>query len=113
MLSSDFETIYLGSSPTKEDGASAEENSTHELWKEAVEFRKMMEDRFPIPSGVFGFFKVKSEYNNSGIHYEVVFNFDSESDKASDFAIYVENNLPEFWSDGTVFYFPNITSQIF
>ena len=92
--------IYLGPVPTEEDCAQlGQDNFRQQATKEMTMFCNMLYRHFPdaIDKGVY--FRIKWENHDFGTYGEVVAAYDEDDKEAMDYAIHVENNLPEHWDE--------------
>ena len=92
--------IELGSAPCNEDCAQVgSDNYFEESIAESKRYINLLEKKFGKHKPLNCSFKRKSFPHDFGNYYEVVVTFDSSDEESVKFAYYVENNLPENWSD--------------
>lgn len=91
--------ITLGGTPYDEDCAQVgSENYRQRAMLECRLYKAMLCDLFPnIPDSCE--FKVKAFPHDFGTYHEVCIMYDSDDEKACEFAFSVENNLPANWDD--------------
>jgi len=101
-MSTDY--IELGSAPYEEDcvQVSRTKDYIEDMSKECKQYKEMLMKRFPIPDAIHAWFNIKGFEHDYGTYYEVVIKYNEE---ASDFANFVENNLPATWNDKEVLEF--------
>lgn len=99
-----MERLELGSSPNGEECVQVSRNADYmpQMREECKRFKAMLEARFPIPDGVRAWFAIVSNPHDFGSYLEVVVKYDEDDDESSNFAYYVEGNLPETWDDNKV-----------
>ena len=69
---------------------------------ECSRFKAMLEAKFPMPEGCGAYYRIKGNAHDFGTYYEVAIYFDDRDELAIDYAYFVENNLPERWTDTDV-----------
>lgn len=109
MFTSRIDYIEIGGSPSGEDCVQVSRHSDYlpAMRAECKRFKEMLEKRFPVPSSLEGkvWFSIKSNPHDFGSYLEVVVKYDMEDEQASEFALFVESNTPETWSDEKVLTF--------
>ena len=99
--------IVLGSTPSSEICTQVSKTNEYllEMREECRRYKKMLENRFPIPEGLNTFFSIKRFDHDFGTYYEVVIVFDDKNETSSRFAFFVEDNLPDSWEDKEIYFF--------
>lgn len=92
--------LSLGPVPAEEEAASVgTKDYEHRCAIECAAYRNMLERLHPVPDGVPARYRRRRFPHDFGGYYEIVVEFDSTSEEATDFAYSVENNLPIHWDD--------------
>jgi len=69
---------------------------------ECKRYRRLLEELFPPPEGVYGLFKTKAFPHDFGAYHEVCAIFDADDEASCAWACDVENSLPATWDDRPV-----------
>lgn len=95
-----MEKLYIGSTPCEEPCAQVGQLDYEErVMEECERYIRLLVQMFsPIPDNVK--FRAIPQSHDFGTYWEVAIVFDPTDSKAEEFAINVENNLPETW-DGS------------
>ena len=101
------EYLTLGGTPYSEDcvQVSNTEDYLPAMTKECYRFMKMLDKRFPIPVGVDAHFGIKSFSHDFGTYKEVCLFYEDTSYLNQAFASFVDDNIPETWTDEAVLTF--------
>ena len=94
--------IELGSCPVNETCISVSNDDYMPAMRaECKRYKTMLEKRFPdIPSEAY--FKIGTNQHDFGTYLDVRIIFNENNEEASDFAYFVEDNLPTEWNDDSV-----------
>ena len=91
--------VVIGSVPYDEPCAQVgSENYRQNARKECKDFRRLIEQKCGKPP-VGAALKTKGFSHDFGTYYEVVVEYDTESEEAESYAFFVEANAPETWND--------------
>ena len=92
-----YDQIELGTSPTDEPCVCVSNGDYMDAMRqEARKYKALLESMFPAPEN--GEFRIKRFSHDFGSYLEVCACFDSQDEKAIEWAFDVEANLPEYWS---------------
>jgi len=111
------DTMELGTTPCGEDCVQVNSKEDYEpaMRKECERYMEMLEKRFPIPEDIGCYFKIKWFPHDFGRYAEVCISYDTEIQKESEFALFVEGNLPEKWNETEVkefVYVPYVEEEV-
>lgn len=99
-----IDKFYLGPTPGGEDCAQVGDADYRMIaTKEMNAYIGQLQRMFPDFAD-HGLFRIAWQNHDFGTYGDVVFVFDDEEDGAVDYAINVENNVPEFWDDDALLY---------
>ena len=89
--------LYLGPNPCEEECARMDDYSAHSA--EVRKYAQLLKDRFlNTPEGAWIGVK-REDGSDYGSYYEAVVYYLEGDEEASDFAFFVESNLPATWTD--------------
>lgn len=92
--------MYLGPTPADEDCAQVGTNNFRQrAKKEMTAYCNQLYRQFPDATEIGVRFKIHWEMHDFGEYGEVVALYSDDNDKAYEYAINVEHNLPESWDD--------------
>ena len=94
------EKMELGSSPYDEDCVQVSKGDYIDAMKEECRrYKSLLEENFPIPEDIDAYFTIKANPHDFGTYYEVCISYDPDDEKQTEFALFVEGNLPRVWDD--------------
>jgi hypothetical protein len=95
-----YDKIEIGASPYDEDCVQIDSKTNYlpAMKAELNRFKTMLEAMFPVPEGVRAFFVINWNVYEFGRYGEVAVQYDSEDQKALEFALYVEEHTPSRWN---------------
>ena len=101
---SKYDFIELGSTPSGEDCVQVNdrENYIPAMRKECERYKTMLEAKFPIPDNVTAHFKIKNNPHDFGDYLEVAIVYYCEDEKSNQFALFIDSNIPEYWTETEV-----------
>ena len=98
-----MEYLYLGPIPCEEDAVQISQYyDTSEMVKQVRQFIAMLQERFPNPPDQ-AFLAIKREgMHDYGTYFEAVIKYNDDDRDATEYAFFVEANLPARWDDKEV-----------
>lgn len=101
MLYSEYDEFYLGPSPASEESVQVDKKKDYlpAMREELRRWKKVLEEKFPVPEGVDAHFKIKMEQHEFGSYGEVVIRYNVNDEKSVEFALNVENTAPAEWPE--------------
>lgn len=102
MFYCNFDEISLGSAPREESCAQLGFPDYHEqALIECRAFKKQLERQFEVPEELSGeiYFRIKHNPHDFGTYLSVEIRYNCDNEKALEFAIHVDNNVPNEWNE--------------
>jgi hypothetical protein len=105
--------MEIGTTPYDEDCVQVESTGAYlqPMRRECDRYKTLLEEIFPIPQDVNAYFSIKSCPHDFGTYYECIIKYDETDEKSSEFALFVEGNLPRTWKDQTIRTFAYVPSE--
>jgi hypothetical protein len=95
--------VYLAPTPIEEDCAQlGQDNYRNQAMKEMTVFCNQLYRDFPEAENKGVYFRIKWQSHDFGTYGEVVAAYDDNDLEAMDYAIHVENNIPEHWDEESI-----------
>lgn len=91
----------LGSSPYREDCVQVKSGKDYrpEMTEELKRYKEQLEKIFPIPDSLTCHFGIKWFPHDFGSYGEIVIYYHNDIEEEVEFALFVEENLPNTWGD--------------
>ena len=96
--------LTLGPVPFDEEcqGVGMPDYDLAKAMAECKRYRRLLEELFPPPEGVYGYFKTNAFPHDFATYHEVCAIFDADDEASCAWVFDVENSLPATWDDRPV-----------